>query len=445
MDTRCRMSGAWLKKARGRKGLSQLEFAELIGRSESWVSKIETNSIRLKDLDLAERIADVLGVPLAGVLGLDTSVSGGAAASVSGGHTRVQSAVPQVTDAREWEMWDSMKRRWFLTQAALAALAVTEALRPGPSDAVLATVFERDGVDEQTVASLEQVVLGWRQAYRTASAQTLLGPAHSTLNLLVEMAPDAGPRQDRVVSLIGQMSALVGTMLMLDMADFEGARHFLTVSARAGHQSRDAELTALALGCRAFHAAYGQEPDPRESLRFAEGALVAAETGIHPRTHAWLQAVTSEMRATAGEDSSCRRALDISAALLGQPERDRPWLGIGAFGTAKLTAYRGGDLSRLGQHSQAQATLMEALHALDPSMRKHRCTAFIDLAESFARSGDIDAACEHAGSALTIIQKTRHADSLKRVDVLHRKVTMTRAPAARRLGEKLIGCKAVVT
>ncbi|MFE5567052.1 helix-turn-helix domain-containing protein [Amycolatopsis japonica] len=439
------MSGAWLKKARGRKGLSQLELGDLIGRSESWVSKIETNSIRLKDLELAERIADVLGVPLAGVLGLETSPAGSSVVSAVDVHTRVRSTVPQLTDAREWEMWDTMKRRWFLTQAALAALAVTEALRHGPSESVLDAILERDSVDEQTVAGLEQVVLGWRQAYRSASAQTLLGPAHGTLNLLVELAPDAGPRQDRVVSLIGQMSALVGTMLMLDMADFDSARHYLTVSVRAGQQSRDAELTALALGCRAFHATYGEDPKPQEGLRFAEGALVAAEGGIHPRTHAWLQAVTSEMRATAGEDTSCRHALDISAALLERPEQGRPWLGIGAFDAAKLTAYRGGDLSRLGQHAQAQATLTEALHALDPSMRKHRCTAFIDLAESFARSGDVDAACQHAGSALQLIEKTRHADSLKRIDTLYDRIKPIRVPAVRLLGERLIECKAVAT
>lgn len=64
-------AGRVVEEGTGRKGLSHMKFAALIGRSESWVSEIETNSIRLKDLYLAERIADVLGVTLANVLGLE--------------------------------------------------------------------------------------------------------------------------------------------------------------------------------------------------------------------------------------------------------------------------------------------------------------------------------------------------------------------------------------
>lgn len=150
MHARSRVAGEWLARARRRRGLSQLEFAALIGRSESWVSKVETDTIRLKDLELAERIAEVLEVPLTGVLGLEPAAPGVSAASRAVLHTRGQGMGPQLTDAREWEMWDSMKRRWFLTQAALAALAVTDALRSGPGASVLDVVAERDCVDEQT-------------------------------------------------------------------------------------------------------------------------------------------------------------------------------------------------------------------------------------------------------------------------------------------------------
>ncbi|HET6288749.1 MAG TPA: helix-turn-helix transcriptional regulator [Amycolatopsis sp.] len=431
----------WFAKARRRKGLSQLELGDLIGRSESWVSKIETDVIQLKDLELADRIAEVLEVPIADVLGLAPGEA--STGPVDARHTRARMAVPQLIDAPEWEMWDSMKRRLFLTQGALAAFAVTDALRARPIEPARTPNAGPASADEQTVASLEQIVQGWRQAYRSASARTLLGPAQGTLNMLVGMAPEAGRHEDRVVSLIGQMAALVGTMLMLDQGEFDAARHYLVLSARAGKDSGDAELTAIALGCQAFHASYGEDPKPQEGLRYAESSLTEAARGIHPRAHAWLQAVASEMRATARDDTGCRRALDISAELLERPQTGREWLGIGAFDAAKLTAYRGGDLSRLGQHAQAQATLTEALEALDPGLPKHRCTAHIDLAESFARSGEVDAACQHAVSALTLVQKTGHADSLKRVETLHGRMKSIRVPAVRGLGERIVECKAM--
>jgi transcriptional regulator with XRE-family HTH domain len=50
---------------RQRRGLSQVEFARMIGRSEAWVSQVERGVRPLKDIELIERIADQLGVQLA--------------------------------------------------------------------------------------------------------------------------------------------------------------------------------------------------------------------------------------------------------------------------------------------------------------------------------------------------------------------------------------------
>jgi transcriptional regulator with XRE-family HTH domain len=428
-----------LAVARRRRGFSQLELASLIGRSESWMSKVETGVIRLDSIALAQRIADVLGVTPAHLIGLD--VQAGASASPAGGHTRGRQA-PALTGTSEWETWDDVRRRRFLTQSAATALLVTDAIGASPADITdhALSALSRGNLDEETVTGLEQVVLGWRQAYRTASAASLLGPTHGTLGLLVELAPGAGARQERVVSLIGQMSALIGTMLMLDLGDFTAARHYLTVSVRAGQQSGSAELTALALACRAFHATYSG--DPESGLSFAEASLSAASRGIHPRTHAWLSAVTSEMRAATGDYAGCQRALAEAGELLTRTEPEQPWLGIGAFNHAKLTAYRGGDLSRLGRHTQAQASLRAALAALDPGMRKHRCTAHIDLAESYARSGEVDAAAEHAIRAVDLVASTRHVDSLRRIDRLHARMKHERIPTIRRLTDRLVECKA---
>ncbi|MFC0038491.1 helix-turn-helix domain-containing protein [Actinomadura rayongensis] len=53
MDKSDKMVGQRIAVARRRRGLAQIQFADMIGRSESWVSKVETGVIRLDNLSLA--------------------------------------------------------------------------------------------------------------------------------------------------------------------------------------------------------------------------------------------------------------------------------------------------------------------------------------------------------------------------------------------------------
>jgi hypothetical protein len=136
------------------------------------------------------------------------------------------------------------------------------------------------------------------------------------------------------------------------------------------------------------------------------------------------------------------RALDMAADKLSQPMPPEPWKGIGAFSGAKLTAYRGGDLMRLGRYHEAQAELRTALAQLDPALAKHRCTAHIDLAAAYALDGEAAEAARNAVSALDIIACTRHADSLRRVAALHDMVRASGTSAARELGSRILEVRA---
>ncbi len=50
---------------RKRRGLSQKEFAGLLGRSEAWVSQVERGVRRIDRMTVLEKVADVLEVPIA--------------------------------------------------------------------------------------------------------------------------------------------------------------------------------------------------------------------------------------------------------------------------------------------------------------------------------------------------------------------------------------------
>src|ERR1700758_423809 len=71
-----RINGGRLAQARRRMGWSQRELAAWWGRSESLVSKIEQGVKRLDSVDDARRLADLTGVDVVWLLGLDGAGSG---------------------------------------------------------------------------------------------------------------------------------------------------------------------------------------------------------------------------------------------------------------------------------------------------------------------------------------------------------------------------------
>lgn len=439
MDALDRQVGERLAVSRRRRGLPQAVFGELIGRSESWVSKVETGVIRLDSLALARRIAELLSVELTYLLGLDLPAAAGAGSPPPAAEFTIQHLL---VDPGTWEELDSVKRRWFFVQAGAAALGVVEALRADHGDLahrVAAAQAHRTRVDPGTVDRLSEVVTGLRSSYQEVSGYSLLGPAYGMLNMLTELAAGAGAERERVVSLIGQAGTLLATVFALDLEDFQAARPYLRLAMRAAQESGDTELLAFTLGGRAFHAAHGG--DLRAGAAFADAAVDSARGGVHWRTRGWLLAVASEMHASGGTARQCERLLDESRVQLAHNAEEKPWLGIGTFDAAKLMAYHGGDMMRLGRHRDAQDLLESALTKLDPAMSKHLCTAHIDLAEALAHGGELEGAADHATAALEIVVRTRHAASLRRVEALHQRISPARA--GRCLGEELLRLKAL--
>lgn len=339
-----------------------------------------------------------------------------------------------------------VSRHDFLRLSA-SAVSLLDVMRSYPvpdlGSRVGAVAGGRTRVDAEMADGLTDIVLGYRKIYRSAGAASLLGPVSDTLNLLTELAPGAGAYRNLFVSLIGQSGSLAGVMLMLDQGDFATAKQYLAIAAQAAQQVDDDELLAVALGCRAFHSAYGG--DLADGVAFATEGLEVAGRGIHPLSHGWVAAVASEMHAAARDEAACMRALEVAEAQLAMPPPGLPWKGIGAFTAAKLSAYRGGDLMRLGRYREARAYLRDALAQLDPVYAKHRCTAHIDLAWAYTRDGLPDEGARHAVEALDIAATTLHADSVRRIGALHMAVMQSGSRAARDLGSKLMQVKAAAS
>lgn len=273
-------------------------------------------------------------------------------------------------------------------------------------------------VDADTADDIKAIALRYRRSYRSMSPTTLMPHAFGHLQLVVELRPESQTSTIRrtLVSTIAEMAALIGTMWSLDRQEFAIGEQYLQLAARAAAEAEDRDLIAFVLGGRAFHEAYSG--DLAAGLHCIENAQAMAARGASATNRGWLAAVASELHASAGMERECRNLLEAAAHHLSATD-EGPWVGVGAFDSAKLRAYHGGAYRRLGRYREAEAELTEALDELAPSMLKHRCTALIDLAETHVLARDADRAATRALDALALAQRTGHEASIRRIRVVH--------------------------
>lgn len=332
--------------------------------------------------------------------------------------------------------WGGMLRRTMqFGSAAITALI-------GTSVSAQDQTCRSGQVNPDTVADLHDIAAGYRRAYRAAPAAQLLPAAHAHLELALSLKPALQPEPlgQVLVTVAGEMAALVGALLCLDHGQPGLAAPYLDLAWKAARASASPELQAVVLGCRSFAAAYGSG-DHRTGLEFADLGHDIAAGGACAETRAWVAAVASERCASLGDYDGCRTRLDRARTALEDPD-DLPWCGIGGFNADKLLAYEGGDLVRLRRYRDAEPILDAAIDHLDESMHRHRGTALIDRADARLAADEVDAACADATEALQLVAAVQHAGNLARIETTARAAAATGAHAGRDLWRDVMLAKA---
>jgi tetratricopeptide (TPR) repeat protein len=112
---------------------------------------------------------------------------------------------------------------------------------------------------------------------------------------------------------------------------------------------------------------------------------------------------------------------------------------VGAFDAAKLKGYYGLCYLQLQQPQQAVGELTAAVNALNPTLRKHRCTALADLATALIQLGEVEEGCRRASQALKLAMELRHAVSVDRIRELDRHLAPWQdTPAVKMFREQLL-------
>jgi len=316
----------------------------------------------------------------------------------------------------------------------------------------IATPARTHRIGANTLADLRSVAASYRRSYRAVPAGQLLPAAQAHLELAMSMRPAQQPEAERIelISVVGEMAALAAVVVLLDLNKPDAAQAYLEVAWQAAKAADSPELQAIILAGRSFVSAYGPSRNHRQGLEYAELACEIAQTGACHETRGWVAAVASERHASLNDLASCQRRMDDSrAALDALDDGDPQWLGLGGFNATKLLAYEGGNMVRLGRWSAAGPVLDAAVDQFGDDMVRHRCTALLDRAEARlgaaeARpgTGDVDAACIDASSALVLAVEMQHGQSLRRLDALSRRVAATGAAAGRALRREMVSARA---
>jgi tetratricopeptide (TPR) repeat protein len=340
-----------------------------------------------------------------------------------------------------------VNRRDFLRNGALLGAAMLtpadwlDTLDGSETSDRLAWAFQQPSrVDLATAADMEAVAAAYRRSYRQLSVHALLPQTLGQLQAVTELLqrPQPVALRQRLIATAGQTAMLAGVLHFIDLYDFQIGQRHLELAMKAAQEAEARELGAFILGCMSFHARYSGKRT--EAVGLIERARDAAAVVGGPLTQGWLAAVAAEVHAVSGQAHASLAALEVAAVALERAGEDdeASWIGVGTFNQPKLAAYHGVCYIQLGRPGDAIPALTQALEALDPALRKHRCTALADLATALIHLREIEEGCARASQSLTIATELRHAVSVDRVRQLRRRLQpWHRNPAVRQLTEQL--------
>jgi transcriptional regulator with XRE-family HTH domain/tetratricopeptide (TPR) repeat protein len=223
----------------------------------------------------------------------------------------------------------------------------------------------------------------------------------------------------RLCSIAGGIALLVGELLF-DMQCYAQARTYYTVAVEAAQEADNRALQAVSWGRMSFTWTY--EGDPQAALACMQKARQVGVQSINATTRAWLAAVEAEIQANLQERYATLKALEEAECV---ERRDRPqdcfWihfdqsLSAGYRGVSLLRLYRPEDSQTASFLSDAQGVLTKAIDVLDPSLTRRKPNLLADLAGTYAQQKEVEAACEHAIEAVTLVSHMKSKVVLQRL------------------------------
>ena len=223
--------------------------------------------------------------------------------------------------------------------------------------------------------------------------------------------------RQRLAAVLADASALAGWQA-IDMGRLPQAWDHFERATAAAREAGDTCLLAFAAGEQAYVLL--DLSQPAEALDMVRAAYDETHAAIPHQIRGWLRAAEAEMAAAAGQETTCRHALDSAAREVGHGPsgEDLPYL---ALNETHLARWRGNCLVHFGDPHTA-SELATALDAMDGSFTRAEAGLRCDLAAALHVGGERQEARRHLARARELAQVTGSARQRRRIRDLAKRI-----------------------
>jgi tetratricopeptide (TPR) repeat protein/predicted XRE-type DNA-binding protein len=304
-------------------------------------------------------------------------------------------------------------------QALVTRPVSTRPGRPGQDSDLLRQITATRTIDAAVIRALQSETDTIRLLDRRLGAPAVAAKLEAHISqvetsLCYSLRP--GNRQ-RLASVLADASALAGWQA-IDMGRLPRAwAHFERATA-AAREAGDMCLLAFAGGEQAYVLLDLRRP--KDALAMVRDTYEETRAAVSHQIRGWLRAAEAEMAAAAGEETTCRKALDYAAHEVGYGPSgdDLPYI---ALNEAHLARWRGNCLVNFGDPQTAD-DLNAALDAMDGSFTRAEAGLRADLAQALYVRGERQEARRHLSRARELAQLTGSARQRRRLRDLAKRI-----------------------
>lgn len=321
-----------------------------------------------------------------------------------------------------------IRRRVLLKLAALA-----------PAAALHSASVEQEPVrpSREVVDRLDDLAVRYRSLYHSIAPATLVTPVMAHLETLTDLlGQKMTPAMRRhLFANKADVATIAGRLAFFDLSNSLGGRSYFHLALESAISAGDHLRAAAALGHMAF------VPASERNLDTALGYLSAAEGHLLKQPYgplrSWLAAVEAEIQANAGSAAAAEDAVDRARTALGIGGfEEPPWFDY--YDSVRLAGFAGYVSLRAGRFDEARKSLDEALNRLPRHAVKQRAVYLCDYATVQLHDGELDDACEAAGTAIDQLNRAGYATGSERLTGFRAALApWSNSPAVRLLDDQL--------
>ena len=443
---------------RERRGIPRQTFAELLGRSRSWVEMAETGQRPPYRLDELVRIVTVLRVDLGAFLcdpvpGLvdeshrdvllmlrDAFANGEPRSRLSHLAQRLAEVNADADDlvlvVLPGGQWKLVNRRDAIKLGAVLAVGLGRpGLNPDQAGELVSSLETRE-VSRAGVGALRAVIQAYRRLDDEIGSATLRPLVRQHLHVTRNLRPKSDAVAPDLAAANAELSQFAG-WLCFDMGDHDAASAYYRAGLRAAEHAGNAAMAAHVLGSMSYLAS--TTIHPQEGIHSADAAVQRAAKTPSRTLRASLTRMKAHAHAYADEMRACEHALDqAEAELAAAHSADDPDF-IYWFDQVALRAYAGIAYVRLGKPQPANDALRRAVAEINPAFVRDKALYLIYQAHALVMAGEIPEACQLGQEAAALLDQASSKRTTKLLKDLHSVQLRPHwsTPAVRELGDQL--------